>query len=66
MIEEYMTLKEAQEYLCVSKAKMSRLAKSLEIYEDPRDKRKRLVKKADIEPLLQPRPRTLFDNDISR
>ena len=66
MIEEFMTLKEAQEYLCVSKAKMSRLAKSLEIYEDPRDKRKRLVKKADLETFRQPRPRTLFDNDVSR
>ena len=61
-----MTLKEAQEYLCVSKAKMSRLAKSLVIYEDPRDKRKRLVKKTDVEAFKQPRPRTLFDDDVSR
>ena len=66
MIEEFMTLKEAQEYLCVSKAKMSRLAKSLVLYEDPRDKRKRLVKKADVESLRQPRPLTLFDKDVSR
>lgn len=66
MIEEFMTLKEAQEYLCVSKSKMSRLAKSLVIYEDPRDKRKRLVKKVDIESFKQPRLRTLFENDASR
>ena len=65
MIEEFLTLKEAQEYLGVSKAKMSRLARSLVIYEDPRDKRKRLVKKADLESLRQPRPRTLFDNNVS-
>ena len=65
MMEEFMTLKEAQEYLCVSKAKMSRLAKSLVVYEDPRDKRKRLLKTADVEAFRQPRPRTLFDNDNS-
>lgn len=57
MPADLMTLKESQEYLGVSKAKMWRLAKdgSLTIYSDPLDKRKRLVSKAEVEKLKQPR-----------
>jgi len=57
MPEELMTLKEAGEYLGVSKAKMWRLAKegTLKVYYDPLDKRKRLVSRAQVEGLKQPR-----------
>ena len=57
MTEEFLTLKEAREYLGVSKAKMWRLVKegALSVYSDILDKRKRLVKKADVEKLRQPR-----------
>ena len=58
-----MTLKEAMNYLEVSKAKMSRLAKSVINYEDPRDKRKRWVKRSDIKKFLQLRPRIKMSFD---
>ena len=67
MSEEFITMKEAMEFLGVSKAKMSRLAKDLAIYEDARDKRKRWVKKGDIEKLkrLYPRGQLSFDDSDS-
>jgi len=56
-------MKEAMTYLGVSKAKMARLAKDLVIYEDPRDKRKRCIKREEVERLRQLRPieQTRFD-----
>ncbi len=55
--EELMTLKEAQEYLGVSRVKIWKLTKegNLSIYTDPLDKRKKLVPKAEVEKLKQPR-----------
>ena len=57
MAEELITFKEAQGYLGISKAKMGRLAKegSLPVYTDPLDKRKKLVPRAEVEKLKQPR-----------
>ena len=53
MPEEYIYLKEAMNYLGVSKPKMIRLAKenNLKTFEDPVDKRKTFFLKADIEKL---------------
>lgn len=57
MAEEYLSLKEAQEYLGASRMKMWRLVKEgvLTTYRDSLDKRKRLVLKSDVEQLKQPR-----------
>ena len=54
---EFLSLKEAQDYLSVSKTKMWNLVKSgvLTAYSDPLDKRKKLVRRDDIEKLKQPR-----------
>ena len=54
---EFFSLKEAQDYLSVSKTKMWNLVKSrvLAVYSDPLDRRKKLVKKDDVEKLKQPR-----------
>ena len=59
MAEEYVPLKEAQRLLGVSKAKMGRLVKegTLVAYSDARDRRKTLVKKADLDRLQKPQPR---------
>jgi len=56
---EFLSLKEAQDYLGVSKTKMWNLVKSsiLKTYEDFLDKRKKLVRKEDVEKLKQPHPR---------
>ena len=56
---EFLLLKEAQDYLGVSKTKMWSLVKLgiLKTYEDSLDKRKKLVRKEDVEKLKQPRPR---------
>lgn len=53
---EFLSLKEAQDYLSVSKTKMWNLVKSgvLAVYSDPLDKRKKLVRRDDIEKLKQP------------
>jgi len=53
---EFLSLKEAQDYLSVSKTKMWNLVKSgvLTVYSDPLDKRKKLVRRDDIEKLKQP------------
>ena len=58
MTEEFLLLKDAMKYLGISKAKIWRLVKegALPTYSDPLDKRKRLVRKEDIEKLRQPRP----------
>jgi excisionase family DNA binding protein len=57
---EYLTMTEAREYLGVSKPKMWRLVKQgvLPAYSDPLDKRKRLVRKDDIEKLRLPQPKS--------
>jgi excisionase family DNA binding protein len=59
MKEEYLTLKEAREYLGVSKPKMWRLVKegALLVYSDPLDKRKKMVRKDALDKLRQPRSR---------
>lgn len=58
MRHEFMSLTEAQLYLGVSKIKMSKLAveMGLEVFTDPLDKRKKLVRKTDIENLRVPTP----------
>jgi excisionase family DNA binding protein len=57
MGEEFMKLKEAQEYLGVSRMKMWRLVKTglLTVYENPLDRRERLVKREEVGELKQPR-----------
>lgn len=59
MAEEYLTLRQAREYLGVSKPKMRELVKktSIAVYTDPLDKRKHLVRKDDLDKLRQPQPR---------
>ena len=59
MAEGFMSLREAREYLGVSKMKMWRLVKegAIETYENALDKRTRLVKFDDIDKLKQPRLR---------
>lgn len=55
---DYLTMKQAQEKLGVSKATMNRLTRSGELatFEDPRNKRVKLVKVEDVEALSKPRP----------
>ncbi len=57
MSEEYMTLQEAREFLGISRPTMWRVLKDgdLPVYADPLDKRKKLVKREDVERLKQPR-----------
>jgi hypothetical protein len=54
--EGYMTMAQAQEQLRVSKPTLGRLARAaqVEVYEDPRDKRVRLLRVEDVERLGQP------------
>jgi len=56
---EFLTMKQAGEYLHASKDKMWRLVKEgvLPTYSDPLDKRKKLVRKDDIQNLRLPQPR---------
>ena len=55
---EYMTLQQAGEYLGVSKTWMWQAVKSgrIKVFEDPKDKRKKLVSKKDAEEFRKPRP----------
>lgn len=57
MTEVYIPLKEARELLGVSRTKIWNLVKdgTLKKYEDPLDKRKTLVLRADVEKLKRPR-----------
>jgi len=59
MSSEYMSLTEAQIYLGVSKIKMSKLAREmgLKVFTDPLDRRKKLVRREDVERLKIPTPR---------
>jgi hypothetical protein len=52
----YLTFADAQAALGVSKATLQRRVRTgeLEVYEDPRDKRVRLVRVEDVERLRQP------------
>lgn len=60
MVTEFLSMREAREYLKVSKPKMWRLVKNgvLPVYKDPLDKRKKLVLKSDLDKLRQPHPQT--------
>lgn len=53
MSEDYMNLKEAREYLGVSRVKMTKLVKDgvIQTIKNPLDSRSSLVKKEDIEKL---------------
>lgn len=53
MTKDYMTMREAQEYLGVSKVKISKLVKDgiLQTTSDPLDARVKLVKRSDVEKL---------------
>ena len=55
---EYLTLRQAQERLGVSKTKAWQLVRdgSLPVHADPRDRRVKLVRVEDVERLLQPQP----------
>ena len=55
---EFITLKDAQAYLGVSKTKMWSLVKSgiLKTYEYSLDRRKKLVRREDVDKLKRPRP----------
>ena len=57
--KEYLKMKEAAEYLGVSRVKIWRLIRDgrLKAYTDPRDERTTLVKKEDLEQFLGVRPR---------
>jgi len=56
---EYLSLKEAQEHLGTSRTIMWRLVKlgDLPVYSDPLDKRKKLVKREDVDRLKLPVPK---------
>jgi excisionase family DNA binding protein len=54
----FLTLRQAQERLSVSKTKVWQLARDgrLPVHTDPRDGRVKLVRVADVERLMQPQP----------
>lgn len=55
---ELVPLKVAQEHIGVSKTTMGKLAKEgrFTVYEDPRDRRRKLVDLEEVERAMQPRP----------
>ena len=62
MVEEkarqgYISLGEARERLKVSKAKMIKLVheSGVQLYDDPLDKRKKLIKNDDLDELIKPK-----------
>ncbi len=57
--EGFLTLAQAQERLGVSRTKIWEMANdgTFEVFEDPRDRRYRLVRVEDVENLGRPRPR---------
>ena len=59
--EEFLTVKEARDYLGTTKAKMARLLKEghLPVYDNPLDRRVKLIRRADLDRLKVPRPRVL-------
>jgi excisionase family DNA binding protein len=54
--KEFLSLTEAAEHIGVSRNKIWRLVKDgrLEAYRDPKDDRVKLVKKTDLDTLIQP------------
>ena len=59
MADVFITTRKAQELLGISKGKMTDMIERGEIktYPDPLDKRVKLIKKADVEAILQARGR---------
>lgn len=55
---EYITMKEAREYLGISRTKLWQLVKegTISTFSDKLDKRRRLVIKADLASLRVPKP----------
>lgn len=56
---DFMSLKEAREHLGVSKVKIIHLVRDskVKLYDDPLDRRKKLIRKDDLTKLSQPRER---------
>ena len=57
---EYVTLQEAADILSVSRFQMSALVKrlKLKVYETPADRRRKLLRRVDVEALATPRLKT--------
>jgi hypothetical protein len=55
----FMSLRESRERLGVSKVKMIQLVREsgVKLYDDPLDKRKKLIRREDLDKLTQPVPR---------
>ena len=58
MADEFVTMREAQEILGVSKFKMWQLVRDghLTAYQSPVDRRQKLIKRADLDALRRPAP----------
>jgi len=58
MDDEYVTMAEAQRILGISRQKIWRMVKDGELaaYQDPKDKRKKLVRRNDIDEVGRVRP----------
>lgn len=58
MEKEYLTLNEAAEYAGISRATLWRRMRAgeLQTYQAAQDRRIRLVKRAEVDALMQPRP----------
>ena len=58
MPKELVTLREARERLGLSKTTMTKLVRERDftLYENPKDKRSRLVDWVEVEAAMQPRP----------
>lgn len=58
MAEEYLTLAQAAEFVSVSRATLWRRLREegIQTYQSQQDRRVRLVKRTDLEGMLQPRP----------
>ena len=56
--DDYLTLMQAAEYSRVSRVKLWRMVKDgrLPAYENPRDRRSKLVKRAELDAALRPVP----------
>ena len=57
-MEEYLTLQQAADLMGVSRFKLWRLVRDgkLTAHVSERDRREKLVRRADVEALMQPRP----------
>ncbi len=56
---EFLSLKEARELLKVSKVKIIQIVRDsgVKLYDDPLDKRKKLIKREDLDNLIKPKER---------